>query len=407
MVRIRLSLERFKFMSQTIIFIHPYFQGGGVEKSIIRLSRIFRKYNYKCEILTFCANDSYRQELEELEIKVINLPCKRMLFSIPHIAKYINNKLKENDKIFLVSNQSYVNVIAVISRFFISKKVRLILCERLHYAEYALKSPIKRVLIPLMMRITYPFADARVAISTELAADTQKLTNSKFECIFNPALDDDIHSKASEPLELPWDTTGIKVITSIGRLARVKGFDILIEAFYKIHKEIPNTKLIIVGEGSEKDSLVSLISKYNLNDHVWLPGFDPNPYKYLKRSDLFALSSYYEGLGNVLIEAIACNIPCISTNCKAGPSDILLNGEGGELVPVGDADALADATIKLLNNKKTTRQQLEAATAGLERFKPETVGLQFLQVVDPDFRSADAQDLQNQVKDQQDISLPS
>ena len=141
-----------------------------------------------------------------------------------------------------------------------------------------------------------------------------------------------------------------------------KNFPLLINAFQQIQEET-KAKLVILGGGPEKPKLKKLIQEYEISDHVYLPGYVSNPYAYLSRASLFALSSDFEGLPTVLIEALACGCPVVSTDCPSGPREILEDGKWGTLVPVGDAEKLAEAMVKTLNNPPQRARLKERAEA--------------------------------------------
>ena len=137
------------------------------------------------------------------------------------------------------------------------------------------------------------------------------------------------------------------VILGAGRLARVKDFPTLLRAFRQVSRK-HRVRLIILGEGSWRRRLENMVRKMGLGSIVSLPGWVSNPYAFMSRASMFVLSSKCEGLGNVLIEAMACGCPCISTNCPSGPAEILGDGEFGRLVPVGDESKLAAAMEHVL-----------------------------------------------------------
>ena len=149
--------------------------------------------------------------------------------------------------------------------------------------------------------------------------------------------------------EHPWIADdGPPIILSVGRLARVKDFPTLLCAIQHVSTN-RRIRLIILGEGNWRKRLESMARKLGVEELVSLPGWVDNPYAFMSRAALFVLSSKHEGLGNVLIEALACGCPCVSTNCPSGPAEILDNGRFGPLVPVGDAPALAAAVESVLD----------------------------------------------------------
>ena len=141
----------------------------------------------------------------------------------------------------------------------------------------------------------------------------------------------------------PWlQDKQVPVIIGVGALAYVKDFNTLIRAFAKVRNDRP-CKLIILGKGTLRDELLELAATLNIKDDVSLPGFVHKPYAYMAHSDVFALTSRWEGLGFVLIEALAVGTPAVATDCQSGPREILQDGKYGRLVPVGDDAALAEA----------------------------------------------------------------
>ena len=139
------------------------------------------------------------------------------------------------------------------------------------------------------------------------------------------------------------------MILAVGRLSAQKDFATLLEAFAKVARA-RLVRLIVLGEGEERESLSALADELGAASDVDLPGFAQNPYAYMSAADLFVLSSKWEGSPNVLVEAMACGTPVVSTNCPSGPEEILADGAYGPLVPVGDVDGLAEAMIELLDS---------------------------------------------------------
>jgi len=137
------------------------------------------------------------------------------------------------------------------------------------------------------------------------------------------------------------------VIIGIGRLTRQKDFGTLIRAFAEVRKRIPS-RLLILGEGEDRRSLEQLCQSLGISDDVDFPGFVVNPHAFLARAAVFVLSSRWEGLGNVLVEALAAGIPVVSTDCPNGPSEILDHGRYGQLVPVEDSAAMAEAIMRVM-----------------------------------------------------------
>jgi len=206
--------------------------------------------------------------------------------------------------------------------------------------------------MPFLMRLFYPWADKVVAVSKGVADDLVRITRlpkDKIQVIYNPVVTSEFFIKAEEPLDHPWFKPGEPpVILGVGRLTEAKDFPTLIRAFTLVRKERP-ARLMILGEGEDRPKLDALVKELGLEKDVALPGFVENPYKYMKRAAVFVLSSKWEGLPTVLIEAMALGTPVVSTACPSGPSEILEGGKWGRLVPVGDVEALAKAIVEALS----------------------------------------------------------
>ena len=133
-------------------------------------------------------------------------------------------------------------------------------------------------------------------------------------------------------------------VIGVGRLSLEKDFIVLIKAFNLVRKEV-DARLVILGKGSELGNIENCIKKYKLGHLVFTPGFVDNPWLYIKRSDVLCVSSISEGFGNVIVEALALDVPVVSTDCPSGPREILENGLYGKLTPVGDYKKMANAIV--------------------------------------------------------------
>ena len=210
----------------------------------------------------------------------------------------------------------------------------------------------------------YTSADALIGNSEGVVASLRELLGSAappLHCIPNPVDLDRITRLAASDDVHPWCLEQrTPLVISVGRLVSAKDFATLIRAFSRLHERLP-ARLLILGDGRQRAALQRLIRRLGLGDVAALPGFLPNPFAHLARADLFVLSSRYEGSPNALIEALACGTPCVATDCRSGPREILADGRLGPLVPVGDAVALADAMHRVLTSPPPRGTLLEAA----------------------------------------------
>jgi glycosyltransferase involved in cell wall biosynthesis len=232
----------------------------------------------------------------------------------------------------------------------------------------------------MLMRLLYPLADCIVAVSAGVADDLSKILKvprSQIKVIYNPVVTTEMLVASRHRVTHPWFADGEPpVILGIGRLTHAKGFSTLIQAFAKIRKAHIPARLMILGEGNERDKLEKLVFELGIDSDVSLPGFQNNAYSFLRHASVFVLSSLWEGLPTVLIEALACGTPIISTDCHSGPREILEDGKWGILVPVADEDALVTA---IQNSLATPQQPIpEIAWA---RFEQEEVLSKYLQLI--------------------------
>jgi glycosyltransferase involved in cell wall biosynthesis len=213
-------------------------------------------------------------------------------------------------------------------------------------------NPLRRWLKYRRMRRLYAQADGVIAVSEGVAdeiAETTGFPRERITVIRNPNITPELQALSEAPLDHPWFAPGEPpVILGMGGLRTQKDFATLIRAFARLRAQRP-ARLLILGEGRQLERLRELARKLEVADDVQLPGFAANPYAYLRRAALFALSSLWEGSPNVLTEALAVGTPVVATDCRSGPREILQGGRYGPLVPVGDVAALTRAMAETLD----------------------------------------------------------
>lgn len=216
------------------------------------------------------------------------------------------------------------------------------------------------------VRHFYPWADGVVAVSNGVADDlasTTDLDRERITTIYNPVVTPALHEKARAVLDHHWFASGsplVPVVLGVGRLAAQKDFPTLLKAFVRV-RAARQVRLMILGDGEERAALEALVRELGVAADVELPGFVDNPFAYMARAAVFVLSSAYEGFGNVVVEAMACGCPVVSTNCPSGPAEILDGGAYGPLVPVGDDTALAQAILSILEMPPDPKRLLARA----------------------------------------------
>lgn len=321
-----------------IAFMVGSLRMGGAERMVIHSANELSKHLH-VSLLSLTGGEDLKRELNSS----VALHCfekKKSLSAVPAVLKFLREKKPD----VLVSTQIHVNLIAVLLKIFFRVKTKIILREATtpgsHFLEF---DDFKSKLVKMAVRILYPRADAIVAICEAVKDSLTTLRFARPEqiaVIYNPVVNPEFLERMKENAEHPFFKSGNPVIISVGRLAPAKNFTLLIKAFNLLQKEI-DARLLIIGEGQERKRLSSLISELGLNDKIILTGQLVNPYPYLKKATVYVLSSFYEGLPNALIEAMACGIQAVSVDCPGGSREILLNGKLGRLVKVNDPEALA------------------------------------------------------------------
>jgi glycosyltransferase involved in cell wall biosynthesis len=217
-----------------------------------------------------------------------------------------------------------------------------------------------------MAKRVYPWADAIIAVSGGVADDLVRLTDiprERITTIYNPVLTPELLAGASEPPPHAWlAARDVPVVLGVGKLKIQKDFATLIRAFARL-RTARAAKLVILGDGALRGDLERLARELGLAADVALPGYDPNPWAWMAHASVFVLSSAWEGLPGVLIEAMACGCPVVSTDCPSGPAEILEQGAYGPLVPVRDDAALAAAILSVLDSTPDSEQLRSRASA--------------------------------------------
>ncbi|MCX8049068.1 MAG: glycosyltransferase [Methylohalobius sp.] len=275
----------------------------------------------------------------------------RMLWLLPSLAAYLAKRRPS----VLMTATPFCNIEAVLARQLAKVPTRLVLSEHSHLSVGVDKIQQRLRLLAPAMRHTYPQAEAVVAVSRGVAEDLVRVLGFSLEqlkVIYNPVIDQSFRRRSLESVDHPWfREKSIPVIVAVGRIARQKDYSTLLRAFAKLNARRP-CRLVILGSGKAKVQrrLQELALNLGLTASVEFLGFKPNPLPYIANADLLVLSSLWEGLPTVLIEALACGTPVVSTDCPSGPAEILEGGRYGRLVPVGDAWALAEAMAATLDH---------------------------------------------------------
>ena len=349
-----------------LAFIIPSLRGGGAERSTLAIARGLIARGYAVDLVLLSDNIALRDEVPQdarvLVLKHEQRPTtgprvrvlarcgltialllrKRNIRHALSIAEYVNDQ--RPDVLFPTLPDAKIG--SLLATQFIAYNLRLVPVIRNNVMSRGRRNRA-------LYRALFRYADHSVAVSSGVAESLEthsRVLGDRVTTIYNPVVTEELLALAEEPPDHSWFMdTGPPIVLAAGRLSRVKDFPTLLRAFEIATRDRP-LRLVILGEGSWRTRLEQLVRTNGLCDCVSLPGWVPNPFAYMKRASVFVVSSRFEGLSGVLIQALACGCPCVSTDCPSGSREILQDGRIGPLVPVGDSLQLSQAIQHLLDS---------------------------------------------------------
>jgi glycosyltransferase involved in cell wall biosynthesis len=377
------------------------FSGGGIERSTLRLTKALIEGGFQVDLVVQEASGPLLPEVPR-EARVIQpkgtpwwrariwalaaepaalglvlggkirpLSSLGCLEQLPSLVQFF--KRARPDAVLAV--EAPFNLMAVWARRLARIRPRIVVSERIQVSRHGSLNPWQDRQTAKLLRRAYLSADAIVAVSDGAADDLATfagIRRDRITTVYNPVVGPELIAKARQPLDHPWFATGEPpVILGAGRLDPQKDYATLLRAFARVRAERPARLMILGAAGANSDyaaGLKTLTNELGISDDVAMPGFADNPYAFMARASVFVLSSTYEGLPGVLIEALACGCPVLSTDCPSGPREILDQGRFGPLVPVGDDVALAEAIERVLDDPPPAeRSRARAALFSVDR----------------------------------------
>ncbi|WP_158233681.1 glycosyltransferase [Sporosarcina sp. P21c] len=340
-------------IKKKIAIIIPSLRGGGAERVFVNITNNIDPDKFNVRLIVIKKEGPYVKLLKD-SIDVVDLKSGRVRYSLIKLVKALNEFRPD----IVISTLGHLNLMLIGLKPLLKSNPKILVREASTPSKSLTELPKnKKRIFKFLYKSLYPKANIIIAQCEEMKNDIIKsfsLNESKVKYIYNPL--DILKIKTDGEKENPYMTEKINII-AVGRLTYAKGFDILIESFKIVMDRIPNAQLTILGNGELKESLVSQIKKLNLEKNISLIEFQENPYPYFFYADTFVLSSRWEGFPNTLLEALACNVKVVSTECKSGPREIIGNNEYGILVPTEDSEKLAQGIISSINSKRNSRER--------------------------------------------------
>ena len=336
-----------------VFFIMYKFAGGGAEKATIILANELVKKGYKVTFLVK-ENDGELVYLVDKKIKNIIVPANpiRMIQRFAQI-------FKQNKSVCVFSISLGLTTYAVLGNVIAKNCIKLI--PVVHYTIN--KDPAKFDNIKILIhKLFYKYIYTTIGVSEGCIkeyAKTMGISLKDCKVIYNPVVSESLFALANSDNEHKWfKDKKAKVVVAAGRLCKIKNYKLLIDAIKIAVDNGNNIKLIILGQGELELSLKEYVKTLNLEDSIDFYGFSNNPYSFFSKADCYVLSSDSEALPTVLIEALACGCPVVSTDCVSGPREILSDGEYGKLVPCNNPQMMAEAIVKTINVTANNKEKL-------------------------------------------------
>lgn len=340
-------------MARIAIFVSSW-PRGAIQRQMLNLAGEFHRLGHAITLLGARIDGPLPPDVPPLQVVNLETPLARLpgvrrqkRYRVPACLPGLVAYLRQRRPDALLAAGEYPNLVALWARKLARVPTRVVVSERVHLSTSAGSDRRRRKwLLPRLVRWSYPGAAGITAVSAGVAQDLAMLTGlapERIVAIHNPVVTAALLARSREPLDDPWFAPGAQpVVLNVAQLRIQKDQPMLLRAFARLRQRRP-ARLLILGEGNQRATLEAQIQELGLRDDVRLAGYVPNPLPYMRRAAVFALSSAWEGLPNVLVEALVCGCPVVSTDCPSGPREILDGGRFGRLVPVGDEAAFAHA----------------------------------------------------------------
>jgi glycosyltransferase involved in cell wall biosynthesis len=334
-----------------VVFFTAHLGGGGAEMHLVRLLNAIDREHWSLEVVVARGGGNYESQLAaDIPLTPLFRGIESSTLSLTGAIPLLRRYLAKTKPDLICAVMDHANVVALVAARGLGIPVVLNV-QVSPLMEYRRRLNPMSAGLRAAIRWLYPDAARVVALSSGVANELQQMSpklGASTVVIFNASLDQVVLDAVRRPIEHQ-RAPGEKLLVACGRLTYQKGFPTLLEALAIVRKSV-DARLWILGEGADRAALEAQARELGIERAVELLGFRPEPYRYMATADLFVLSSRYEGLGLVLVEAMAAGAAVVSTDCPHGPREVLRGGLDGVLVPVDDAARMAQAIVALLDD---------------------------------------------------------
>jgi glycosyltransferase involved in cell wall biosynthesis len=325
----------------------PSLVGGGAERTFLILADGLAHRGWSVDLVVADPTGPLLPEVPP-NVRLVDLGASHVATSVLPLARYLRRRRPDA----VLTAMTHANLTAIAAVAMSGVHTCLVVTEHQHLSTLLAGPATRRErLFPGLIRMLYPHADEVVAVSEGVADDLAqraKLSRSSIRVEKNPIRVERLRTMGAQPPNHAWFGEGEPpVVLGVGRLTRQKDFGTLVRAFRQVRDQ-RRARLILLGDGEDRSMLEALLIELDLTEDVQIMGFVLNPYTYFNAASLFVLSSLWEGLPTVLLEAMVFGLPIVSTDCHSGPEEILEGGRLGTLVPTEDPTALARAMTAAL-----------------------------------------------------------
>lgn len=365
----------FEKLGKRIALVLPDLSGGGAERVMLTLADEFFARGIAVDIVLMRRKGVFLRKVPQT-LRLVDLKAPRVRQVPLAFGRYLRAERPDA----VIANMWPLTTACIVARTLAGSKARILACEHVTLSNmYRDRGWFHGFLLRMSIAGVYPFADVRAAVSCGVADDLAAITGidrSRFDVVYNPIVVRPLTSDETAAVGSTWQGWAGKRIITVGALKKQKNQVLLFRAFARLLETV-DARLMLLGEGPLRGELEVVGRKLGVADKIIMPGFVTDPTPFYRTADLFVLSSDYEGFGNVIVEALACGLPTVSTDCPSGPAEILENGRFGKLTPVGDAAALADAMAESL----AAEHDCEALRRRAADFSPARAAEQYLQLL--------------------------
>jgi glycosyltransferase involved in cell wall biosynthesis len=362
-----------------VLFVIENLNIGGAERVFINLLGKFNRRIFECKLVLINSGKGYSYEPAQ-DVEVINLQRDKRSALFP-LMKII---AKERPDI-VFSNLAPVNILCLISKLILrNHNTKYIIRETTVKSisiEQTKNSKLLIFMYKTLIKLFYNYADGIVSLSQGTKMDLVKnfgVQEDKIEVIYNPIDIDDIIEKSNELVtDVNISKDHVNLIC-VGSLVKSKGHEYLVKAVYKLNKNLGyKIRAYFIGTGRLENHLKNLVTQLELDDDIVFLGYKRNPFKYMKECDIFVLPAIWEGFGNVIVEAMVCNIPVVSTNCPSGPREIINHKINGVLAEPQNVDSLVEAIRMLIDDQQFYKEIQERGAERAKDFEANIITRQY------------------------------